>query len=95
MIICSAVKVKTERNGTTVEAVVPGIRHADCWNLLAILGHPMARQEAAEGFLDHCGTFMNRFDAHDHAVACGQLSATTLESKAERWECVLYSEDIL
>lgn len=95
MIICSSIRVQIERNGTPVEAVVPGIRHADCWQLLATLGYPMARQESAEGFLDHKGDFMDRFDAYDHAIACGQLSATKLESKVERREYVLFSEDIL
>lgn len=95
MVVCSAIRVLIERNGIPVEAVVPGIRHADCWNLLATLGYPVARQESAEGFLDHKGIFMDRLDAYDHAFVCGQLSATTLESKCERREYSLFSEDIL
>lgn len=95
MIICSAVRVEIERNDKAVTAVVPGIRHADCWSLLATLGFPMARQEAAEGLLSHKGEFLDRPDAYDHTCMCGHLSATTLESKAERREYALYSEDIL
>lgn len=55
----------------------------------------MARQKAAEGFLNHKGEFLDRLDAYDHAFMCGQPSVTTLENKAQRREYSLYSEDFL
>lgn len=93
MIICAAISVKFNRNGKTVEAVIPGLRHGSCWELMAALGVPGDRQEV-EGFLNHKGEFLDRYGAFAHALACGQLSDTTLTSKQERREVALFSEDI-
>lgn len=90
MIICAAITVKFNRNGKIVEAVIPGYRHSSVWELMATLGIPTDRQEV-EGFLNHKGEFLDRCEAYDHAVVCGQLSDTTLQNKRER---TLYSEDI-
>lgn len=93
MIICAAIHVRFERAGKIVEAVIPGLRHGDCWELMAVLGVPSDRQEV-EGFIDHKGTFLDRYEAYNHALLCGQLSDTTQVSKAEKRESVLYSEDL-
>jgi len=85
MIICAAVAVSFQRNGKTVEAVIPGWRHSSCWELMATLGVPNDRQEVE---------FLDRLEAFEHALVCGQLSDTTLVSKQERRERALYSEDI-
>lgn len=93
MILCAAIEVTFQRDGRTVSAVVPGYRHADCWKLMATLGVPGDRQEV-EGFITHRGDFLDRYDAYNHALRCGQLSDTTQTAKAEKLERALYSEDI-
>ena len=93
MIICAAVAVSFRRNGKIVEAVIPGWRHSDCWELMATLGVPNERQEV-DGFLNHKGEFLDRLEAFEHALVCGQLSDTTLVSKQERRERILFSEDL-
>lgn len=93
MIICAAIEVTFQRAGKTVTAVVPGYRHGDCWELMSTLGVPTERQEV-EGFLNSRGTFLDRFDAFEHALLCGQLSDTTRTAKMEKGERQLYSEDL-
>ena len=93
MIICAAIKMKFKRNNKTVDVVIPGHRHSNCWELAVSLGVPAEREEV-EGFLDHKGLFLDRSGAYDHAMMCGQLSDTTLISKRERKESILWSEDI-
>lgn len=93
MIICAAIEVTFTRNGKQVTAVIPGYRHGNCWELMATLGVPADRTET-EGFLDSQGAFLDRFDALDHALMCGQLSDTTRAHKASQGERQLYSEDI-
>lgn len=93
MIICAAIQITFNRSGKPVEAVVPGYRHGNCWELMATLGVPADREEV-EGFLNHKGEFLDRYDAFDHALQCGQLSDTTRTTKAEKGERQLYSEDL-
>lgn len=93
MIICAAISVRFMRNEKPIEAVIPGHRHSNCWELMATLGVPGVREEV-EGFLNHKGEFLDRYDAFEHALFCGQLSDTTLTSKNERKERALYSEDL-
>ena len=51
MIICAAIKIQFQRNQyQTVEAVVPGLRHSDCHDLLVTLSIPLRRQEE-DGFI--------------------------------------------
>ena len=93
MIICAAIFVRFMRNEKPIEAVIPGHRHSNCWELMATLGVPGAREEV-EGFLNHKGEFLDRYDAFSHALSCGQLSLTTLISKQKQKEGVLFSEDL-
>ena len=93
MIICSAIKIQFQRKDQTVEAVVPGLRHGDCHDLMYSLSVPMQREET-DGFIDHKGNFLNRYDAFEHAMLCGQLSDTTRVTKRERGERQLFSEDL-
>ena len=93
MIICAAVKIQYQKNGQTVEAVVPGLRHGDARDLMATLGVPIHREEV-DGFITHTGAFLDRYDAFDHALMCGQLSDTTRAAKAAQGERQLYSEDL-
>lgn len=93
MILCAAIQVEFEQAGQNVQAVIAGHRHGSCWELINIFGVPASRQET-EGFLNHQGEFLDRYDAFEHALQCGQLSDTTLTAKAERGERQLYSEDL-
>ena len=93
MIICAAIQVTFHRAGKPVEAVIPGWRHSSCWELMAALGVPADRQEV-EGFIDHNGAFLDRLEAFEHALQCGQLSDTTRTEKAGRQERALFSEDL-
>ena len=94
MIVCAAIKVCFERNGKTVEAVIPGFRHSDCWELMSTLGlPPKGERQEVEGFIDRTGAFLDRYQAFEHAMQCDQLSDTTRVSKAERGERELFSED--
>lgn len=93
MILCAAIEIAFQRDGRTVSAVVPGHRHNDCLELMATLGVPRDRQEV-EGFITHRGDFLDRYNAYNHALRCGQLSDTTREHKASKGEQQLYSEDI-
>ena len=94
MIICAAIQVIfRSRVGNEKTVIVPGWRHSSCWELMADLGVPADRQEV-EGFLDHKGAFLDRLEAFEHALQCGQLSDTTRTQKAERRERALYSEDL-
>lgn len=93
MIICAAIRITFCRAGKNIEAVIPGYRHGNCWELMATLCIPADRQEV-EGFLDHRGNFLDRYAAFDHALLCGQLSETTRTAKAEKGERQLYSEDL-
>ena len=49
-------------------------------------------QQEVEGFLNHKGEFLDRYEAYAHALMCGQLSDTTLHTKF--LERILFSEDI-
>lgn len=91
MIICAAISISFIQNGRELNAIIPGHRHSNCWELMATLGVPAARQEA-EGFLNHKGDFLDRSDAYVHALMCGQLSDTTITAKGR--DCILFSEDL-
>lgn len=50
--------------------------------------------QVEEGFLTNKGEFLNRTEAFEHAMNCGQTSATTRQYKRDRHETELYSEDL-
>ena len=47
-----------------------------------------------QGFIDHRGLFLDRLQAFQHAIECGQINASTAQFKKERHEDELYSEDL-
>ncbi|MBR2861586.1 MAG: hypothetical protein IKB86_07090 [Clostridia bacterium] len=96
MIICAAIDVTfTNANGKTIQTIISGHRHANCWELMHVLElPPKSKRKEIEGFLDHKGAFLNRRDAFKHALECGQLSDTVLTYKQEKMERELYSEDL-
>ncbi len=93
MIICAAIKVRFVRADKIIEVVIPGLRHGHIWELMADLGVP-AKREEIEGFIDHTGAFLDRYEALAHALVCGQLSDTVRTEKVEKREITLWSEDL-
>jgi hypothetical protein len=91
MIVCAALLIKDPVMGE--EIILPCHRHGDGFALLKYFGH--SKKEVVEqGFIDHRGCFYTRAGAFQHAIECGQLSATARYFKQERGEEELYSEDL-
>lgn len=94
MIISAAVKIKHE-NGINGELVIMCRRHHEAYKVLHTLcPGDMLHVGAQEGFINHRGEFLNRTDALQHALECGQLSAMDRHRKAQNGETKLYSEDL-
>lgn len=85
MIICAALKDRK------TNAIFPGIRHRDIYEMLYNLGH---KGDVIEGFVDNRNNFYNRHEAFMWAQQIGQLPETVLEYKNDRSENELYSEDL-
>ena len=95
MILCAAMKVSDERFKPDGFVVVPCWRHGLGYSLIHTLtGGEVKRSQISEGFIDNKNQFLNRTDAFQHALDCGQLSASTRQLKSERNENELYSEDL-
>lgn len=92
MIICAALLIQID--GLDHTTVVPCHRHSDGYILLKELGYkPTTHYEILEdGFIDHKGEFLNRFDAWTHAVECGQMCSTIKETQIQKG--ILFSEDL-
>lgn len=91
MIICAALLVQVE--GLDHATIIPCRRHGDGYAILKDFGYaPNKAYEIIEdGFIDHKGTFLNRMNAWEHAVECGQLSHN---SQLIANNGVLFSEDL-
>lgn len=70
---------------------IPCHRHADAFYIISqfLDAGEIDKEKTEQGFLTHDGTFLNRYDAMDEAIKCGQLSPEVKEQCAE-----LYSEDL-
>lgn len=70
---------------------IPCHRHKEAFYIINQFLEPEQIDESRteQGFLTHDGTFLNRYDAMQHAIACGQLPP---DADKERKE--LYSEDL-
>lgn len=91
MITRAAVKIYDKRQDKVV--IIPCHRHCDAFQILHDFGYKRFTdfEEVAQGFLDEHDVFLDRIDAHLHAVMCNQLlcdgpSAYTITE--------LYSEDL-
>ena len=94
MILCAAVKFYIEK--TDKKVVLCGQRHGDIFQQLEALGFSpkTGYKELAQGFITHTGEFLDRAQAFDHALICGQLSSRVL-STIDYGEIVpLCSEDL-
>ena len=70
---------------------IPCHRHADAFYIISqfLDAGEIDKKKTEQGFLTHDGTFLNRYDAMDEAIKCGQLPPEAKEQCAE-----LYSEDL-
>ena len=93
MILCAAIRVTVPRRTGTEDIVMAGHRHMDVHYLLSTLKIEIIG-DLVEGFIDHEGNFLDRYDAFEHAVNCGQISRTTLDHKEAHFEVQLFSEDL-
>ncbi len=70
---------------------IPCHRHADAFYIISQFLEPeqIDKPRTEQGFLTHDGTFLDRYAAMDHAIACKQLPPEAKMQCAE-----LYSEDL-
>ena len=70
---------------------IPCHRHADAFYIISqfLYADEIDKGKTEQGFLTHDGTFLNRYDAMQHAIACGQLPPCADKECKE-----LYSEDL-
>ena len=70
---------------------IPCHRHADAFYIISqLLDHDeIDKPRTEQGFLTNKGEFLNRYDAMQHAIACGQLPPDADKECKE-----LYSEDV-
>ena len=70
---------------------IPCHRHGDAFYIISQFFAPgeIDRKKTEQGFLTHDETFLNRHEAMDEAIRCGQLPPSAKEKCAE-----LYSEDL-
>lgn len=82
-------KPESKFQGTVFE--IPCHRHADAFYIVSQFMEPedIDRRKTQQGFLTHEEKYLDRYDAMDHAIACGQLPPEAKEACAE-----LYSEDL-
>ena len=99
MITTACVRFYTKAlDGTYLFPAVPSImfdipchRHADAFYIISqfIDADEIDKQRTEQGFLTHEGLFLNRHQALQHAIACGQLPPDINRECDE-----LYSEDL-
>lgn len=70
---------------------IPCHRHADAFYIISQFLEPeqIDKSKTEQGFLTHDGTFLNRYDAMQEAIRCGQVPPGSDKLCAE-----LYSEDL-
>ena len=70
---------------------IPCHRHADAFYIISqfLAADEIDKAKTEQGFVTHDGTFLNRYDAMQHAIACGQLPPGADKECKE-----LYSEDL-
>lgn len=57
----------------TVLSIPPPARHGDIIRLRATDPNPPSRRSGIQGFLTNTGRFVDRCEARDIAIACGQV----------------------
>ena len=91
MIASACVIIHTKEEYGDRAITIPCHRHADAFYIISQLldRDEIDKTKTEQGFLTHDGTFLNRRDAMDEAIKCGQLPLEAKEQCAE-----LYSEDL-
>ena len=93
MITSACVRIYTKPDSKFMDTMFdfPCHRHADAFYIISqfVDASEIDKSRTEQGFLTHDGTFLNRYDAMQHAIACGQLLPEDAEHCAE-----LYSEDL-
>lgn len=95
MILASAIKLHID--ATDEDVVLCGCRHGDIFLQIKQLGFGPHKgyKEIAQGFIDHTGRFLNRKEALQHAIDCGQLCEKIADAKTSgRDFSQLISEDL-
>ena len=93
MLICAALLVQVEDFETPI--TLPCRRHGEGFQILRELTlNKVKTKVLKEGFIDHEGKFLDRYEALEHAKLCGQLTQSTLWYKEDNRENELYSEDL-
>ena len=93
MIICAALCLKPDN------IIICGLRHSDCYETLYCLNPDLSKKARKEnliidGFITTENQFLDRAQAYQHALKCGQISSQLKHDKNERKENILYSEDL-
>ena len=70
---------------------IPCHRHADAFYIISqfLSADEIDKNRTEQGFLTQDGTYLNRFQAMDEAIKCGQLPPSAKEEWPE-----LFSEDL-
>ena len=91
MIAKACVIIHTKKEYGDREITIPCHRHADAFYIISQLldSEEIDKPRTEQGFLTHDGTFLNRYAAMQHAIACGQMFPEDAVCCAE-----LYSEDL-
>lgn len=95
MVICAALSIAQPSENI----IVCGYRHFDCYETLYTLDEELSLHARkfnliTNGFLATGNRFLNREEAYQEALHCGQLSAVTRNEKEKKNEKTLYSEDL-
>lgn len=102
MIICAALRVRIESHTSCETTVIHCRRHGEGIQLVkTLLNHTPKGfyiEILEQGFIDHNGNFLNRTEAHKHAISIGQINQTTLWYMKDHYSedaiPELYSEDL-
>ena len=93
MIVCAAIKI--QMNNLDEPTIVPCFRHGYGFSLIKdLVQDRKVYKELAQGFINHKGEFLDRKEALEHAIECGQLSETHRYYREDNNIDELYSEDL-
>lgn len=97
MILCAAIKIHIDK--TDKDVIIPCWRHGKAYTMLRDLGFDAkdGYKEIEQGFITTENMFLNREEAYQHAVMCGQISQTAKWYKEDHdnsYKIELFSEDI-
>lgn len=87
MIIASAIKFYI-REDSEYPIIWTGHRHSDIFEDMYYHGIQYVKPTAIQGFITDDNRFLDRFEAREHAISCGQLYPEETPFDA------LYSEDL-